>query len=156
MGTQAWMRAFTTPAGLFVWLPQAIMYTQAKNGNIRAAERFLWTTKWWAQIMGWLLFPGTIFAAVAIVDADLIRYLGEHDDSDYYRRLLSPRTKAHNWWSWDDDEDNDEYDSSWIERIIAGVVMISLDVAGWVMFYVAYKDSLKYTQYLIASGLKEL
>ena len=27
MGTQAWMRAFTTPAGLFVWLPQAIMYT---------------------------------------------------------------------------------------------------------------------------------
>ena len=90
--------------------------------------------------MGWLLFPGTIFTAVAIADADLIRYLGHYDD----RRLLSPRTKAHDWWSWDDDEDNDEYDTSWIERIVAGVVMISLDVAGWVMFYVAYKDSLKY------------
>ena len=104
--------------------------------------------------MGWLLFPGTIFAAVAIVDSNLIRYLGEHDD----RRLLSPRTKSHDswYWSWYDDEDNDNYDSSWIERIIAGVVMISLDVSGWVMFYVAYKDSLKYAQYLIASGLKEL
>lgn len=150
------MRAFTTPAGLFVWLPQAIMYTQAKNGRIRAAERFLWTTKWWAQVVGWLLFPATIFAAVAIVDADLLRYLGHHEDED--RRLLSPRTKAHDsWnWSWWDDEDNDDYDTSWIERIIAGVVMISLDISGWVMFYVAYKDSVKYAQYLIASGLKEL
>ena len=107
--------------------------------------------------MGWLLFPGTIFAAVAIVDTSLISYLGGHDDDDYYR-LMSPRTKAHDSWSWSwwDDEDNDNYDASWIERIIAGVVMISLDVSGWVMFYVAYKDSLKYAQYLIASGLKEL
>ena len=117
MGTQAWMRAFTTPAGLFVWLPQAIMYTQAKNGNIRAAERFLWTTKWWAQIMGWLLFPGTIFAAVAVVDSNLLSWI-THDDDDayYYRRLLSPRTQSHDYyyWTWWDDEDNDNYDENWI------------------------------------------
>ena len=33
MGAQAWLRAFTTPGGLFVWLPQAIMWIKAKNGN---------------------------------------------------------------------------------------------------------------------------
>ena len=38
MGYQAWMRAFTTTEGLFVWLPQAIMWTRASRGSVRAAE----------------------------------------------------------------------------------------------------------------------
>ena len=65
------MRAFTTPGGLAVWLPQAITWQRAKNGSVSAAERFLWITKWWAQIAGWLFFPASIAAlGVAIGDGD--------------------------------------------------------------------------------------
>ena len=66
------MRAFTTPGGLFVWLPQAITWTSAKNGSIRAAERFLWITEWWAQIAGWTIFPATIVAFIATINPNLI------------------------------------------------------------------------------------
>ena len=147
------MRSFTTPAGLFVWLPQAAAWTRAKNGNVRAAERFLWITKWWAQIAGWILFPGTVFAAVAAVDPDLILYI-----TDDRRRLLSPSVKAPHggggWnWVWWDDEDNEDYSEDWITRIVGATIMLSIDIAGWVMFYVSYKDALKYGQYLVARNI---
>ena len=74
------MRAFTTSGGLFVWLPQAIMWTRAINGSVSAAENFVWTTKWWAQIMGWIFFPATVFAASLAIYPDLwdeIYYGGE-------------------------------------------------------------------------------
>ena len=53
MGAQAWLRAFTTPGGFFVWLPQAVMWNKAKNGNTNAAKRFIKNTRWWVQIGGW-------------------------------------------------------------------------------------------------------
>ena len=67
MGAQAWVRAFTTPGGLFVWLPHAIMWTKVKNGNKDDARRFLNLTLIWAQIGGWLFSViSLVFSAVAI------------------------------------------------------------------------------------------
>ena len=71
--------------------------------------------------------------------------------------MLSPSVKApHNnhWnWSWWDDEDNEDYSEDWYSRIVGATIMLSLDIAGWVMFYVSYKDALKYGQYLVAANI---
>ena len=66
MGASAWMHTFT-PFGLVTWLPQAI--TWVKSGrDLLAAERFLFTTKYWSQISGWLAVPGSIAIALIIMD----------------------------------------------------------------------------------------
>ena len=43
MGVQAWMRAFSGPH-LIVFLPQAYFWTKVRQGNSRAAKRFIWVT----------------------------------------------------------------------------------------------------------------
>ena len=147
MVSQAWMRAFTTPGGLFVWLPQAITAKRAAQGSVRAAERFVWITKWWAQIAGWLFFPGTIAVLITLIDEGVW-----YDD----RRLLAPRVQKHqnNWWGNNWWYDDDEGDYNWYSQIVGASVMLSLEIAGWVMFYVSYKDSLKYGEYLIQRNIK--
>ena len=71
MGAQAWMRAFTTPGGLFVWLPQAIMWTKARGGNIAATRRFLRTTIFWAQIGGWIFFIFSLAVSAYVIYPDI-------------------------------------------------------------------------------------
>ena len=140
MGTQAWMRAFTTPGGLAVWLPQAITWQRAKNGSVRAAERFLWITKWWAQIAGWLFFPASIAAlGVAIGDGDR--------DGDK-KMLMSPLVEKKRRRGDDDEEGNQ------ISLIVGASVILSLDIAGWTLFYLSYKDAINYGQYLLESNIQ--
>ena len=42
----------------------------------------------------------------------------------------------------------------WVVAIVGGVVMMSLEIAGWSMFYISYKDSLKYGKYLVQAGIE--
>ena len=73
MGAQAWLRAFTTPGGFFVWLPQAVMWTKAKNGNngrhgnTYAANRFVTNTRYWSQIGGWFFTLSTLAGSTYLV-----------------------------------------------------------------------------------------
>ena len=48
------------------------MYTRAKNGSVSAAQNFVWTTEWWAQIVGWIFFPVSIAATAFAVYPDLV------------------------------------------------------------------------------------
>ena len=50
-----------------------------------AAERFVWITKWWAQIAGWIFFPGSIAVLITLIDEGI--WYGDDDD----RRLLAPK-----------------------------------------------------------------
>ena len=51
--------------------------------------------------------------------------------------------------NWDDDDD------SWYwSMLVGGVVMVSMEIAGWTMFYISYKDSLKYGEYLLQSSIE--
>ena len=145
------MRAFTTPGGLFVWLPQAAMWTRAKNGSVAGAEQFVKTTRWWAQIGGWIFFPVTLFVAAIAFDPVILDYI-IYGEEQLDTRLLSPHVKNHSsshcysWNSWCSDYYDGE--GSWSESIAAGVAMLSLEIAGWRMFYASYKDALKYGRYL--------
>ena len=79
MGAQAWMRAFSTPSGLFVWLPQAIMWTKAKNGNKNAARRFAKLTIFWAQIGGWLFFFFSLVISAVVIYPSIFAFESGED-----------------------------------------------------------------------------
>ena len=68
-----------TPFGVVTWLPEALTWSKAQKGSKTAAERFLFTTKYWGQIMGWITFPVTLFLAAMAIDP----YLLEDDYDDY-------------------------------------------------------------------------
>ena len=67
-------------------------------------------------------------------------------------KLLYPHVEKKNknkGGDWDDD--GDEW---YFSTLSGGVVMVSMEIAGWVMFYIAYKDSLKYGEYLLQSSIE--
>ena len=102
----------------------------------------MWITKWWAQIIGWFLFPATVATAAALVDTDLIDYFIHLISGS--RRLLSPRVQWHQSdnWGWSFNDSGDVYIWDWLIRLVAAGIMVIMDIIGWIMFYVAYKDSL--------------
>ena len=140
MDSQAWMRAFTTPGGIFVWLPQAIVSVRAQQGSLVAAQRFVSITKWWANIGGWLFFPVTIAVLSILTD-----YSFWFDEEDEGRRLLSPKVFAHNNAAFGVYQE----DYYFFAMVAAGAIMATLEVVGWILFYVSYKDAIKYGKYLI-------
>ena len=82
MGAQAWMRSFLTPSGLFVWLPQAIIWQRAKDGNLRAAQRFVSVTMFWAQIGGWIFFFLVLLTSGLLIYPGLLAGFVSDDSSD--------------------------------------------------------------------------
>lgn len=60
MGSQAWLRSFNGPFHLIDFLPQAIIYSMVTSEKEGAAAKFVWVTKWWAHISGWVTSLGTI------------------------------------------------------------------------------------------------
>jgi len=85
MGIQAWIRGFSG-LNLFSFLPQAITWTRAKNGNIRAAERFLWLTKWWTHIFGWFSSLSVLWAGMLCIE---LFYMGP-GSLERGKKLLAP------------------------------------------------------------------
>ena len=69
-----------TPFGVVTWLPEAFTWSKAQKGSKTAAERFLFTTKYWGQIMGWITFPVTLFLAAMAIDPYLL--MDDYDDYD--------------------------------------------------------------------------
>ena len=51
----------------------------------------------------------------------------------------------------DDDWEDDEW---YFTMLAGGVVMVSMEIVGWTMFYIAYKDSLKYGEYLLQTSIE--
>ena len=133
MGIQAWMRAFNGPVNIVSFLPQAIAWVRAKKGHPVAAERFVWFTKWWSQIAGWVTSLGTMYLAIdwLLLEADFDRHL-----------LLSPKVSKKKKGKGDDD---------WEEAVYGalGVIIISIEVAAWVMYYFSYSSALKYGESLV-------
>ena len=86
------MRAFTTPGGLFVWLPQAILWTKAKNGNKNAAKRFARVTIFWAQIGGWLFFLFTLVVSAVVIYPNIFSMDAGEDGSG-----VCQNTNIGNW-----------------------------------------------------------
>ena len=112
----------------------------------------MWTTKWWAQIAGWIFFPVTVAAAVIAISPDLWDYIYHGEEQLHLR---SPNVKNHYWghcYSWnpwchsyyDDDGEGSYY---W-----AGGFVLAMEIAGWSMFYSGYKDAIKYGEYLIEAN----
>lgn len=64
MGVMAWIRVFSGPLGIIGFLPQAIAWTRATYGYELAAYRFVWITKWWSNIGGWVASIGNVFAVL--------------------------------------------------------------------------------------------
>ena len=147
MGVQAWIRAFTGPH-LFVFLPQAIAWTRMRNGSVRAAERFIWITKWWSQIAGWISSLGVLFAGMLIIE---LFYMGGSDDDRLL--LLSPRVADHRpglfniFW----------YDrpGDFLLEMLGWFIWLS-EFTTWFMFYWSKTDAIKYAKYMIAANSSSL
>ena len=112
----------------------------------------MWTTKWWAQIAGWIFFPVTVVAAVIAISPDLWDYIYHGEEQHHLRS--SKEGKWHcNWWNpschsyyyYDDSSDDGSY--YW-----AGGFVLAMEIAGWAMFYSGYKDAIKYGEYLIEAN----
>ena len=76
------MRSFLTPSGLFVWLPQAIIWLNAREGNPRAARRFVTITTFWAQIGGWIFFFLVLLASGLLIYPGLLAGFVSDDSSE--------------------------------------------------------------------------
>ena len=179
MGAQAWLRAFTTPGGFFVWLPQAVQWSKAKNGNANAARRFVKNTTYWSQIGGWfftistltgstyLFYPELFSATCYDTDVDIFGYYSYDSYGDRCNEYIS------NWCGRYDDYDfNSESmccvcgggsavdptgtsssTSATIELgttgYALGATLATIELIGWVLFYIGYEDSKGYARYLI-------
>ena len=93
------------------YLPEAIFWVQANNGNISGAKAFMWQTRWWAHIWGWigtfLLLVGT---CIAFFDFG-------------YKRLWELPFAA-----------------------------LSVDIIGWMIYYLYYHGAYRYANYLVQVG----
>jgi len=145
MGVQAWLRSFNG-LNIFSFLPQAIAWTRARAGHEVAEKRFLWITKWWANIFGWTTSVMTIMLYISlIVEGDL----------DLFTDFLSFRGRK-NWWKKSKkskgkgDDDLEEY--AWM---IVGITGITVEVASWIIFYLAYGKSMAYGAHLLTQTVDE-
>ena len=139
MGVQAWMRAFSGPH-LIVFLPQAYFWTKVRQGNSRAAKRFIWVTQRWVKSMGWITS-----LAVLIISGSIIHF---YRNDNVRRLLLSPRVSAHTSECEQDCEWLDGPGGPWLEAV--GWIMWPWEVATWFMFYWSESDAIKYAKYIAA------
>ena len=65
-----------TPAGLFVWFPQAVQWSKAKAGNADAARKFVRNTKYYYQIAGWIFSLTDLLAALLLIYPSLLSRFG--------------------------------------------------------------------------------
>ena len=123
--------------------------------------------------MGWLTFPVTMFIAAIAIDPYLVIYDEDEDD----KLLMSPslilsrrrdrggggrrrrdgggsqRHYGNYWWTqwyyndeWDG-EDDQEW-GLWVLGQVFGVMILVVELSGWIMFYIGFKDALLYGEYL--------
>ena len=120
-----------------------------RNGDVRAAERFIWITQKWAQAMGWISSLGVLFAGMLIIE---LFYMGPSDDDDRLL-LLSPNVLDHKhgltniFWS-------SRPGDIWLEML--GWFIWFAEFACWFMFYWSKGDAIKYAKYIIASNTTPL
>ena len=190
------MRAFLTPGGLFVWLPQAIMWSKAKSGSQMAMRRFESITKYWAQIGGWIFFFATLAASAVALYPDILIGIWPWEpldwewttdnweppgfcrniDYDNYGNIVydkfGDRCSAYygniNFCENFDDDDFESAtmccacgggtrDETWTpkgaifvtEYIVAAAVVLSIEIVGWIMFYISKKEAILYADSLI-------
>lgn len=142
VGVQAWMRGFTL-ANLFTFLPQGITWLRAKNGNVVAAQRFIWLTKWWTHIAGWFTSAGAMFAGMLVIE---LFYMGPNSGK---KKLLAPLVFDHK---------HGLFNIFWKDRPgdflleIAGWFVWFVEFASWFMFYWGKSDAILYAEYIIASN----
>ena len=75
---------------------------------------------------------------------DEIFFGGDHGKNKLLYPHVEKKNKNKGGMDWDDDDD------SWYwTMLVGGVVMVSMEIAGWTMFYISYKDSVKYGEYLV-------
>lgn len=147
MGVQAWMRGFGG-LNMVTFLPQGVYWLKAKKGNVLAAERFLWMTKWWTHIAGWFTSASVLFAGMLMIE---LFYMGPGSGKKK-NLLLSPSVLDHKpglfniFWH---DRPGD------ILLEITGWFVWFVEFACWFMFYWSKKDAMKYAEYIIASATEE-
>ena len=114
-----------------------------RKGNVKAAENFLWLTKWWCQIAGWFSSAGVLFAGMLMIE---LFYMGPPKDD---RLLLSPHVSDHKpglfniFW-------HDQPGDVWLE--ILGWFVWFAEFADRFMFYWSKKDAMQYARYIIAAN----
>ena len=147
MGVQAWLRTFNGPLGILGFLPQAIAWTQAHLGYEIGAHRFVWITKWWTNIGGWIFSLGNVYA--------VLRYLFMLDIPPYSRDSMWDMKEnkkgklmagGMGWGNFE--EQFAQIDWVQVAYYVGGSWILAVEAAGWVMFYYAYVNSLDYGQAL--------
>ena len=124
MGVSAWLRAFTSPLNLITFLPQAAIWTNLMSGNMAAADDFVFVTKYWAQIVGWMTSLATLgFATFFTTTLSLF-------GSEYEQEIQQ------------------------FANIFIGVTVAEyvFEITSWVLFYVSYGDALRYAELLEAAA----
>ena len=180
MGAQAWLRAFTTPGGFFVWLPQAVQWLKAKNGNANAARRFIKNTTYWSQIGGWFftistltgstyLFYPSIFSSTQTcydTDFDIYGYMvsdsysdrcneyvvgwcGNYDDSDFDSNAMCCICGGGSAVAPTDTSSATIAGLGTTGTYALGATLATIELIGWILFYIGYEDSKEYAKYLI-------
>ena len=91
----------------------------------------------------------SILALIYRIDDTI--FFGRENGKGGKNKLLYPHVEKNKNKGGDWDDDDDEW---YYTMLAGGVVMVSMEIAGWVMFYIAYKDSLKYGEYLLQSSIE--
>ena len=124
MGVSAWLRAFTSPLNLITFLPQAAIWTNLMSGNMAAADDFVFVTKYWAQIVGWMTSLATLGFSTFFTTT-LSLFGGEYE------------------------QEIQQFANIFIAVTVAEYVF---EITSWVLFYVSYGDALKYAELLEAAA----
>ena len=144
MGVQAWLRTFNGPLGILGFLPQAISWTRASLGYEIAAHRFVWITKWWTNIGGWVFSLGNVYAVG--------RYLFMLNIPPYSRDSMKDMkdNKKGKLMAGGMGWDNFKGKTDWVQvwYYVWGSWILAVEAAGWTMFYYAYANSLDFGQAL--------
>lgn len=141
MGIQAWLRAFNG-LNIFSFLPQAIAWTRAKAGHEVAEKRFLWITKWWANVAGWSTSISSILLYISLIV-----------EGDFSLYSFFPLFRRNRWWKKNDDDDWEDFEEVALQ--VVGITGISVEIVSWVLFYISYPKAMAYGTYLLGQAAPE-
>ena len=135
----------------------------AKSGSEGAAAKFVWVTKWWAHIGGWLTSLATIYFAL---DWCLDVFSGGNGNNGRLLMSGKPNVAYYSWgwgwgnlWPWNNGNGNGSGNGSgsdgyWDVDILlygVGATALSLELAAWIMYYYSLRGSLAYGRELMAA-----
>ena len=123
------------------FLPQAILWTLAKYRVNSTAAKFIWITKWYAQITGWITTILSLFAFWNLADdGDLSWWIPDA----YAKGSIGKGGGGSVFWQ------------PTVFWQVIGITGFLIEAASWAMFYYSFKKSVSYGRYLAEELAKEV